>query len=343
MNEHPLHKKDFSLSLHTKLLLAVLCLIGVVAIGTAGFYFLGLELREALFMSVTTIALLGARDVDKLGAAGEIWTIILLVIGFTVASISFSYLLATITSGELRKILGRRQLESKIKSLKNHFIVCGYGRMGMMVCENLLEENVPFVVVEKDVNKTNLLEQREIPYILGDATEEETLIEAGIGRAKGLLAVLGDDATNIYVVLTARGLSNNIMIVARHEAPGTEQKLLRAGANKVISPHKICAYRITNLLLHPTIVEFVEITSRDVELELDEIVVREEMPFAGKSLRESELRKQYGIMVVAIKRKDGSTVFSPTAEEIILPGDVLITIGKKGSLANFPQHTQHKE
>ncbi len=325
------------LRVQEKLIFALLGLIGVVLLGAIGFKLLGLSIREAFFMSIITITTLGARDVDKLGPAGEIWTMILIVIGFTVAGVSFSYLLATITGGELRKIFGRRQLENKIKSMRNHFIICGYGRVGMMVCENLLCENVPFVVIENDPNKTSILEEKNILYILGDAEEEETLVQAGIERARGLVAVLGNDATNVYVTLTARGLNNNLTIVARHESMATEKKLIRAGADKVISPHKIGATRITNLLLRPTMVEFVDIASRGVELELDEIEIKEGSSLEGKTLKDSGLRRDYGVMVVAIKRPDGSTLFSPTAETVLETGDVLITIGKTGSLDNYPE------
>ncbi len=318
------------MSAQKKFLYALLVLIIVVLAGAEGYYWLGLDFLDSIFMSVITITTLGMRDVDNLGKAGEIWTIIVASLGFTVAAFTFSFLLAMITSGELQRVFGRRQLENKIRRMKNHYIVCGYGRMGSILCENLAKEGAPFVVIENNPIITQQLEQKQFLYLLDNATEEHALINAGIEHAKALISVLDNDSDNVYVTLTARGLNDKIQIVARAESPESEKNLIRAGANRVVSPHQIGAMRITNILLRPAIVEFVDVAARDVELEIDEIEIPEDSEFVGKPLKDSKLRQKRGMIVVVIKRKDGTIIFSPTADTVIKSGDILITIGKRG-------------
>jgi voltage-gated potassium channel len=314
-----------------RLSLSLLVLILVLLVGAAGFHALGLGLLDALYLSVVFLTTTGARDVSKMGALAEIWSILVILIGATAAAIAFSNLLAVVAGGELRKIIGRRKLETKIQGMRNHHIICGYGRMGSLVCEELKAREVPFVVVDNDEAKTVHLEEQGLLYILGDATEEEILVRAGIRNARGLVSVVGTDADNVYVTLTARGLNSDLQIVALARGKGTESKLLRAGANRVESPHKIGALRMTNLLLRPAIVDFADIATKGVELEIKEVEIDSDSPLAGKHLKESQLRERENVMVVAIKRKDGSTLFSPTAETELKPGDTLITIGQSPS------------
>jgi voltage-gated potassium channel len=311
-----------------RLSLSILVLILVLLIGAAGFHALGLGLLDALYMSVVFLTTTGARDVSRMGNRAEIWSILVIVFGATAAAVAFSNLLAVVAGGELRKIIGRRKLETKIQNMRNHHIICGYGRMGSLVCEELKARGVHFVVVDNDESKTTLLEEQGLLYILGDATEEQILTQAGIHKARGLVSVVGTDADNVYVTLTARGLNSELQIVALARGKGTETKLLRAGANRVESPHKIGALRMTNLLLRPAIVDFADVATRGVEFEIKEIEIPPDSPLAGKHLKESRLRERENVMVVAIKRKDGATLFSPNAETELKPGDTLITIGQ---------------
>ncbi len=177
---------------------------------------------------------------------------------------------------------------------------------------------------------TQQLEQKQILYLLDNAAEEHTLINAGIKRAKALITVLDNDSDNVYVTLTARGLNSNVQIVARAESPESEKNLIRAGANRVVSPHQIGAMRITNILLRPAIVEFVDVAAKDVALEIDEIEISDDSELVGKQLKDSNLRQKSGMIVVVIKRRDGTIIFSPTADTVIKSGDILITIGKRG-------------
>lgn len=320
-----------------RLIASLVILFLVFLIGAAGFYALGVPTAlESAFMTIITLTTLGARDVRDvhLGSGGELWTMILITVGFVVVAYAFSNLLALMTGGELRKLLGRRKLENKIKSMRNHFIICGYGWVGRLICEQLHDEGIGFVVIDNSEKETAAAEEQGHLYILGDASDEETLTQAGIKRAKGLVSVLNNDANNTYVALTARGLKKELMIVARAESQATERKLLMAGADRVVCPHRIGARRITNLLLRPGIVEFVDVAARGLELEVNEVNITEGSPLAGRELRNSRLREDGGVMVVAVKRADGTTIFSPTAETVLKQGDTLITIGQRGELAS---------
>jgi len=316
----------------TKVTISLLVLLAVVMVGAAGYHILGLDVLESIYMAVITLTTVGARDVDKLGRPGELWTIIFIAVFFTVAVYTFSNLLALVAGGELRKVLGRRHLQDKIKALRDHIIVCGYGGMGKLVCQDLLAHSVPVVVVDSSADKTTELEEAGVLYVLGDATEEQTLLTAGIEHARGLVATLPHDSDNVYATLTARSLRSSLKIVARAELASTENKLIRAGADRVVCSRKIGAARITNLLLRPAIVELVDVASRGVELEVGELTVEAGSPLANKPLRDSGLRESTGAMVVAIRRKDGTTIYSPPPQTVLLEGDSLITIGKSGGL-----------
>jgi len=314
------------------LIVSLVVLLLTVVVGTAGYRLFGYAYTESVYMAVQTIVRLGARDVQ--GPGQEIWAIVVVAVGACAAVYAFSTFVALITGGELRKMFGRQKLENKIKSMRNHYIVCGYGRMGQLICEDLRKADVPFVAVDNSEQRTAMLEEKGSLYIFGSASDEAVLVRAGIKRAKGLVAVLGNEAENVYITLTARGLNSNLMIVSKAESQRTENKLLMAGANRVVCPHQIGAMRITNLLLRPAIVEFVDVAAKGLALEIDEVVVTDDSPFVGRALAESKLRERVGAMVVAIKRLDGTAIYSPTADTVLEVGDTLITIGQRGKIAS---------
>jgi voltage-gated potassium channel len=227
--------------------------------------------------------------------------------------------------------MGRRKLLSKISQLGGHIIVCGYGRMGQTVISQLTQRGVTVVVIDNDPAKTTELEELGVLYILGDAAEEETLRQAGVMQARGLVAVLPEDSANVYVTLTARGLRDDLNIAARAEQLSAEPKLQRAGANRVICPSVIGAIRVANVMVRPNVADFIEVTAKGVELELDEYLVGPESPLKDQTLKGADLIRKAGVIVVAIKRADGETVFNPKAEEHIREGDTLIVIGPSGT------------
>lgn len=314
-----------------RLTISLVILVLVFLTGMAGYRLFGYDYSDSAYMAVQTIARLGARDVSH-DPWQQVWSIVVVTVGVVAAAFAFSTLIALMTGGELRKIFGRQKLENKVKSMRGHYIVCGCGRMGGLICDDLHEAGVPFVAVDVSEQRTAGLEEKDYLYILGDASDDKTLARAGIHHAKGLVAALGNDAENVYTTLTARELNSNLMIVSRAESQATENKLIMAGANRVVCPHQIGAVRITNLLIRPAIVEFADLAAKGLELEIDELALTEDSPFTGKMLKDSQLRERAGAIVVAIKRADGTAIYSPTADTVLEVGDSLITIGQRGAV-----------
>jgi len=238
-----------------------------------------------------------------------------------------------VIEGELQAVLGRRKLIKHIKRLKNHYIICGFGRIGEIIAQQLKERGLSLVVVEHSPALLPRLEASGYYFINGDATRDEVLLEAGIERAKGLVAVVGSDASNVYIVLTARSLNPQIFIVARGEEPGSEQKLLRAGADKVESPYRMGAQKMAHTILHPTVVTFMELAMKEgIDWSMEEIVVGPASPLQGVPLSDSGIRQNLNLILVAIKRADGELLFNPSHETPILAGDTLIALGLRKNL-----------
>ncbi len=286
---------------------------------------------DALYMTAITVSTVGFKEAFPLGSAGKIWAILVIVFGITAAALAVSSLQALIVGGELRRLMGRRKLQTRINQLNSHVIICGYGRMGRLVAREFRNRNMPLVIVDSDPTGTAQAEEDGLLYVLGDASEGEALLQAGLMRARGLVSCLPSDAANVYVTLTARGYRQDLTIVARAEQQATEPKLRRAGADRIVCPQAIGALRIANVLTRPHVVDFVDVAAKGVELEMDEYVVSDASPFRGQSLRQAALRQRAEVMVVAVKRADGTTVFSPGGDEIIQERDTLIMIGPAGA------------
>jgi voltage-gated potassium channel len=220
-------------------------------------------------------------------------------------------------------------LEQKIKKLKDHYIVCGYGRMGRFICRDLAAKPVPFVIIEKDAEAFSEEDWDKYLIMTGDADRDETLIEAGIKTAKGLISVVSTDADNLYIVLTARGLNPSLSIVARAGNEGSEQKLMRAGATKVISPYQIGAHSISQAVLRPTVVDFLEFATQygNLELNIEEVLIGEGSPLDGRQLYKSGIRQDMNIIIVAIKGRDGKMDFNPSPNRMLGAGDTLVALG----------------
>ena len=292
----------------------------------------GWTIFDSLYMTVITLATIGYQEVRPLSYTGRAFTIVLIFFGVGVVAYAINNGIRAVFEGEFQKALGRRKLEKKLKNLKNHFIVCGYGRMGQIICRELKAHNVPFVVIEKELQEIDADE--ETPFLYGDATKDELLKKAGIERARGLISVLSTDAQNLFVVLSARELNPNLLIVARAGEEGSEQKLLRAGADRVVSPYHIGGLRIAHTVLKPAVVDFLEFATKsgNFELQMEEIVVGEDSAFANKTIHEAGIGRELGVIVVAIKRKDGEMKFNPVHNTRIKPGDTLIAIGETEKL-----------
>ncbi len=315
-----------------KILLVLSLFVGIILCGTFGYMFLEhLSFWDSMYLTIITIATVGYGDLVPSHPGGKVFTIFLLFAGAGLVMYTLSKITEAMVEGSLRKMLERRKMDKKIARLRDHFIICGFGRIGQVICEILEDAGRPFVVIERDEEVLREIDQLGYISVAGEAEEDEILHVAGIERARGLIAVVSTDADNLFITLTARGLNPSLFILARSSGSrGTRTKLLRAGASKVISPYYIGARRMAQLLLRPTVTDFIDLAmyAGELGLRLEEILVSDNAAFAGKKLMESGIRKRHDIIVVAIKRHAGDMLFNPKPDTMILPGDIMIVLGE---------------
>ncbi len=310
-------------------------LIMTIAFGILGYMYIeGMSPADAVYMTAITISTVGFGEVQPLSPNGRWLTIFIILFGITIAGYTLGNFIKMLIEGEISKRFGRKKVEKRITSLKNHYIVCGHGRIGKLVARELRKHGEKFIVLENDDSQVVELESTDIPYILLDARDESTLIKAGIMRAKGLVTAVMSDADNVFITLTARMLRSDIYILARASDAKNEKKLISAGANKVVSPYLIGGQRMAQLLLKPTVVDFLDIATMDHQLGLrmEEATISPDSNLAGKSLIESNLRKDYGVIIVLIKKHHGKMLFNPMATEKLEANDVLVMLGKNEDL-----------
>lgn len=315
--------------LRKRLIFALIFITCVVIAGSAGYMLIeGWNCLDSLYMTVITIASVGYKEIHDLSPNGRIFTIILIISGVGSVTYALTTIAKIVVEGEIQEIFGRKRLEKKIKELKNHYIVCGYGRMGRIICRELKEKDIKFVVIEKEPDTFESAEETLV--LKGDATKDENLKEAGIEKARGLISVLPTDAENLFVVLSARELNPKLFIVARAGEEGSEQKLLRAGADRVVSPYHIGGLRIAHTVLKPAVVDFIEFATKsgNIDLQMEEITVQNNSKLAGLTLDECGIGRDLGIIVVAIKKASGDMKFNPTFRTAIKSGDTLIALGE---------------
>jgi voltage-gated potassium channel len=322
--------KDLKISL---LILGVL-----ITLGTAGYMIIeGWDFLDALYMTVITLATVGFNEVHHLSDAGRVFTILLIVIGVSVLGYTVGKLVQTMFEGQFQRFLGRKKVEKSIEELRDHYIVCGYGRIGSLICKEFSAKPVPFVVVENSPAVLEKLEEDSVLFLRGNATEDETLLKAGIKRARGLVSVVTSDTENVYITLTARGLNPDLYILARSGEPGSDIKLKRAGANKVVSPYQIGGTRMAQAILRPNVVDFIEIaTGREhLDLQMEEITISEQSPFIGKNLKDVCRKRDTGVIIVGIKKADGKMVFNPGGMSNFDARDTLIVLGQPSEITKL--------
>nr|WP_320013085.1 potassium channel protein [uncultured Desulfobulbus sp.] len=314
-----------------KILIITLCFLALLVGGTLGYMYLeNTGFWMGLYLTIITVFTVGYGDIVPIHPAGRIFTVFLVITSVSFVMYVFSKITETMVDGKLQGLYKRRKMNKEIARLRDHYIVCGYGRIGKEICKILQEHHRPFLVIEMDEAELQALEEMHYVWIKGDASDDDVLLSAGIERAKGLVSVVASDADNLYITLTARGLNRELYIMARSSGGrGVQTKLRRAGASKVISPYSIGARRMAHLIVRPTVTDFIDLTMRAGELDLimEELRVTENSQMNGKNLIESEIRKRYDVIVVAIKRLDGTMLFNPKPDSVIKAEDILIVLG----------------
>jgi voltage-gated potassium channel len=299
--------------------------------GTIGYVVLGFGLLDAIYQTITTISTVGFREVQPLSAVGKTFTIVLILLGVGTALYTFSVLIEALVEGHIGDLVGRRRMERTINDMNGHVIICGWGRVGRALARYVTGAGTDVVVVDRDADR---LAACPYPSVHGDATLDEVLRDAGIGRARVLAAALNTDADNVYVTITGRAMSPDLFIISRARVQSSEDKLARAGANRVVNPQSLGGERMAAFALQPHVAEFFDVVMHDGSLEfrLEEVLVPFGSNVEGKSLRDAHLRDRTGAMVLAMRDDAGLFTTNPAPETVICAGQILIAIGTSEQL-----------
>jgi voltage-gated potassium channel len=322
---------------------AAFFILGVVVVGVLGYRLLeGYSWLEAFYMVAITLSTVGYREIRPLSPTGQIFTMLLLVGGIGAFFYTAVALVEKVVQGEFQQFFGKRRMQKKIDALTGHYLVCGFGRIGEVICRELVSKPVPFVILEQLEDRVREAEANGYLALQGDATDEKTLRAAGVQRAYGLFASLASDAANVFVTLIAKELNTSLFVVARAENEQSERILLRSGADKVISPYVMGGHRMAQAALRPAVVDIIDLAThhQSLELQLEEVSIPPSSPCLGKSLRDSGLDKQAGIIIVAIRRISGKMVFNPSSEDRLEPGDRLIALAEAPQLKEIERMVQ---
>ena len=312
--------------------LGMVALTIVIVGGTFGYVLLGFGLLDALYQTVTTISTVGFREVEVFGPREKAYTIGLVLVGVSTALYTFGVLIEALVEGHVTELLGRKRMERRIQHMSGHVIICGWGRVGRSIARAVHNAGHEVVVIDRDPSR---LGQVPYPTIEGDVTDDAVLQEAGIDRARVLVAALNTDADNLYVTVSGRALKPDLFIIARARTDTSEPKLARAGADRVVNPQRLGGERMAAFAVQPHVAEFLDVVMHDDKLEfhLEEVTVPKDSPMAGKSLRDTHIRDLTGALVLAVRDSAGEFATNPPPETCIEPGSVLIAIGTVEQLA----------
>jgi len=294
----------------------------------------GWSFMDGLYMTVITLATVGYGEVHRISQAGRLFTVILIVLGVGFTLYVIGNVVQFLVEGQIRTVLGRFKLEKQISRLRDHYIVCGYGRIGRALSGFLIQKYLDIVVIEKDEGRIPVMNEDGVLYLVGEAADPDNLVKAGLKRAKGLLAVLASDADNVFLVLTAKRLNPDIFIVARAVQNSTKETLYSAGANNVVSPYDLGARRMAHAILRPSVIQFLEMAFVDsgTDIYVEEFPVSAASRLVGCKLIDSGIRKDLDLIIITIKKADGAMSFNPSADTVIEAGDTLIAVGASRNL-----------
>ena len=322
-----------------RLIVLLLIPLALVLVGTVGYWLIepDYNLFDALYMTVITLTTVGYGETHPLSTAGRVFTILLLLGGVFSLFYTMTELIRFVVSGEVQQVLGKQLMERNLAGLKDHLIICGYGRMGRYVCREFSRQGLAFVIIDYSAE---LLKDFNMPggiALVGDSTSDEILKRAGVDRARAIVTVLPSDADNLYVVMSARLLNGRLVIVSRAETEEAEQKLLRAGADRVVAPYALGGSKVAQAVIRPTVLEFIELATKTehLDLQIEQVQIAAGSALAGLTLSSSRLRLELGLIIVAIKKRHGAMVYTPPPEAVLEAGDTLIALGKKSQLEQF--------
>jgi voltage-gated potassium channel len=311
-----------------------------VLFGTIGYRLLeGWPWFDGLYMTVITLATIGYGEIHPLTPAGRGFTIVLIVVGVAVFGFLISILTQAVVENQIAEALGRRRLFKDISQLKDHYILCGAGRVGLRIIDELKRKDVDYVVIERDEVVAEKLLTKGALVLIGDATDETVLEGARVRQAKALITAASTDAENVYIVLTTRGMNPNIYIVTRANDQAAERQLIRAGANKVVSPVLMGSHRMAQAALTPAVADFIELTTmtESLDLNFEQVRIMEGSLLDGKRIKDSRIRSEHNAMIVAITPRKGEMIFNPNGEQLLQAGDLLIAIGTRSGLQKLAE------
>ena len=314
---------------------AAILLTFVLVAGTLGYMVVeGWGVWDSVYMTVITVTTVGYREVHDLSRAGQVFTVILLIGGVGTVFYTVTLFVARIVEAGLEQRWQLRRRERMLDELKDHFIICGFGRIGSTIADELRRHGTPFVIVDKDPAKVHEIIMGGGLAVAADASTEEVLARVGIERARGLIAAVSTDAENVYTILSARLLRPDLFIIGRAETEDAKRKLTRAGADRVLSPYQIGAAQMAQTALRPAVVDFVHLaTSSDyLDLSMEQVTVRAGSALAGKTIIGTNIRQRYGVIIIGIQRVNGRMEFNPPADAVMEVGDQLVVLGPPNSL-----------
>lgn len=317
---------------------ALTLIAGEFLLGIAGYmYYENYSLREAFYMTVITISTVGYTEVRPLSPAGQLFSSFLILLNIGIFAYALSVFSYYVFSGKIFKVMHQNMIDSKIDALQDHVIVCGYGRYGQEVVQNFLHHNISFVVIENDPGVIDQIQKSEdkILYIQGDATHDETLLEAGVMRARSLITALPDDSNNLFIVLTARQMSDKLDIISRTSDVRSKRKLRHAGANHVIMPEQIGGFYMATLVSKPGATDFFSYLTREAESDIEFEEIRfTDIPdnYRNKTIRELEIRRETGANIIGFKQPDGSYTVNPGPDTALVENSSFIVLGSREQL-----------
>jgi len=323
--------------------LALILTVALVFFGTGGYMIIeGWPFDDALYMTIITMATVGYGEVHQISDTGRAFTMFLIVMGVGYFMYVVGLIVQFLVEDRIRVILGRRKLEIQIAKLKNHYIICGYGRIGRVLSRYLTERYLDVVIIEKNSDRQERMDEDGVLYLIGEATDENLLIKAGIERAKGLVTAVATDSENVFLTLIAKQLNPELFVVARAIQNTAKRTLQAAGAEKVISPYDLGARRMAHAILRPTVIKFLELafTDDNTDIQVEEILVHSTSRLLNVELKNSGIRQQLDLIILTIKKADGSMIFNPKADTRIETDDTLVVVGRARSVTQLAKMLQ---